>query len=131
MILEKEKGGRKMRKVSSVLLIVILILSFTVTGFAADAPNTAKSGAGKYPPGPIQKAERGMGNIFFGWTEIPKRVVDKTKEYNNPIKGLLLGTFQGSCKAFARIASGVVDVATFPIGKYEKPSVLPDMPAAE
>ena len=80
--------------------------------------------------GPIQKAERGFGNILFGWTEIPKRIVDKTKE-SNPIKGLILGVLQGTCKAFARTASGVGDLATFPIGSYEKPAIIPDMPAAK
>ena len=69
-------------------------------------------------------------NAVFGWTEIPKRIVDKTKE-SNPIKGLLLGTWQGTCKAFARTVSGVSELATFPVGRYDKPRVLPDMPAAK
>ena len=84
-----------------------------------------------HPAGPIQKAERGFMNAAFGWTEVPKRIVDKTKEYNNPIKGVLLGVWQGTCKAFARTASGAFDLATFPIGRYDKPRILPDMPAAK
>jgi putative exosortase-associated protein (TIGR04073 family) len=69
-------------------------------------------------------------NAAFGWTEIPKRIVDITKE-SNPIKGVLLGSFQGACRAFARTASGVSELVTFPIGRYDKPHVLPDMPAAK
>ncbi|KJJ83958.1 secreted protein [Candidatus Omnitrophus magneticus] len=84
----------------------------------------------KSSSGPIQKLERGAGNVLFGWTEIPKRVVDKNKE-SNPIKGSLLGLFQGTCKAFARTASGFADVATFPFGGYDNPKVMPDMPAAK
>ena len=88
------------------------------------------AGASGYPNGPIQKLERGLGNLGFGWTEIPKRIVDKTKE-TNPIKGLLLGAWQGGCRAFARTVSGAGDIATFPIGTYDDPAVIPDMPAAE
>lgn len=82
-----------------------------------------------YPAGPIQKLERGINNAAFGWTEIPKRIVDQTKA-SNPIKGIFLGTYQGSLRAFARTASGFSEVFTFPLGKYDKPKVLPDMPTA-
>ncbi len=123
-----------MKKFLTGLFIAILMISFAVTGYAADMPSrtTVSRGApvSTYPAGPIQKAERGFNNAVFGWTEIPKRIVDKTKE-SNPIKGVLLGLWQGSCKAFARTVSGVSELATFPIGRYDKPAVLPDMPKAE
>lgn len=129
-----------MKKVITVLVLAIFVLSIPAVAFSADMPSqkgvsavSAKSTSSKmatYPAGPIQKAERGFMNAAFGWTEIPKRIVDKTKE-SNPIKGLLLGTWQGTCKAFARTASGVSELATFPIGRYDKPRVLPDMPAAK
>ena len=122
------KGGKGMRKVTAMVLAIIFMVSFSLTAIAAE-PETGKGKT--YPAGPIQKAERGFSNAAFGWTEIPKRIVDKTKETNNPIKGLLLGLYQGTCKAFARTTSGVADFATFPIGSYEKPAVMPDMPAAE
>lgn len=127
-----------MKKFLTVFLMVILVIAFTATTFAATMPAQTQtkatpqtsSASSKYPAGPIQKAERGFTNIAFGWTEIPKRIVDKTKE-SNPIKGLFLGLFQGTCKAFARTASGVGDLVTFPIGGYDKPAILPDMPAAK
>ena len=121
-----------MKKYLTVFLIAILMVSFTGLAIAADAPSKAKATkTTQYPAGPIQKAERGFGNAVFGWTEIPKRIVDKTKETNNPIKGLVLGVLQGTCKAFARTVSGVGDMITFPIGGYDKPAIMPDMPAAE
>ena len=125
-----------MRKFLMVFFAVTLVLSFSAVTFAANAPVQKVSPASSvkpavHPAGPFQKAERGFNNAIFGWTEIPKRVVDKTREYNNPIKGLLLGVFQGTCKAFARTASGLSELATFPVGSYDKPAVLPDMPAAE
>ncbi|MFH1665056.1 MAG: exosortase system-associated protein, TIGR04073 family [Candidatus Omnitrophota bacterium] len=135
-----------MKKLLPVLFIVILVFAFSATTFAADMPaqTVVQKSAPQsvpqsipqsiqpstYPAGPIQKAERGFNNALFGWTELPKRIVDETKA-SNPIKGLLLGTFQGTCKAFARTVSGLSEIATFPIGRYDKPAVLPDMPAAK
>jgi len=138
-----------MKKFCVIILAIFLLMSVSSAVFAADMPvkpaparststpalakttSQTQSTSSGYPPGPIQKAERGFMNAAYGWTEIPKRIVDKTKEYNNPIKGFLVGAFQGSCKAFARTASGVSELATFPIGRYDKPAVLPDMPAAK
>ncbi|MGB2630156.1 MAG: exosortase system-associated protein, TIGR04073 family [Candidatus Omnitrophota bacterium] len=127
-----------MKKLLLVFFIVVLAVSFATVAIAADMPSI-RGGRGSqmtktpsaHPAGPIQKAERGFMNTAFGWTEIPKRVVDKTKEYNNPFKGVLLGVWQGTCKAIARTASGAFDLATFPIGRYDKPRILPDMPAAK
>ncbi len=124
----KMKRGIFMKKFLTVLFALALVLSFTAGAFAADMPVAKKSAMttpkpAAYPAGPIQKAERGFNNALFGWTEIPKRIVDKTNEYRNPFKGLILGTFQGTCKAFARTVSGVVDVATFPIAGYDKPII--------
>lgn len=124
-----------MKKFLVVLFLTIFSLTLTAALYAADMPASTTSArtaqkSGGYPAGPIQKAERGVSNVAFGWTEIPKRIVDKTKE-TNPIKGLLLGGFQGTCKAFARTVSGLGDIATFPFGSYDRPMVLPDMPAAE
>ena len=119
------KGGGSMKKFITVFFVVILALSFSVSAFAEEVKAVSA-----YPAGPIQKAERGFMNFAFGWTEIPKRIVDKTKE-SNPIKGLFLGLFQGTCKAFARTVSGASELVTFPIGGYDKPAVLPDMPAAK
>ena len=127
-----------MKKFLLVFFIFVLAVSFTTAVFAADMPKIRGGKGGKmvktpsaHPAGPIQKAERGFMNAAFGWTEVPKRIVDKTNEYNNPIKGVLLGVWQGTCKAFARTASGAFDLATFPIGRYDKPRILPDMPAAK
>jgi putative exosortase-associated protein (TIGR04073 family) len=125
-----------MKKFLIVFFAVILALSFSITALAADMPakastqTQASAQPSTYPPGPIQKAERGFNNAVFGWTEIPKRIVDKSKE-TNPIQGLILGLWQGTCKAFARTVSGAAELVTFPIGRYDKPAVLPDMPKAK
>lgn len=110
------------------LLVLVLVALFVLSGTSAFAAQS-----GKYPMGPIQKLERGAGNLFFGWTELPKRVVDQTKA-SNPIKGALLGGWQGTCRALARTVSGAFDIGTFPLKQgtsYDDPLVLPDMPAAK
>lgn len=139
--------------IKTITLLFVAILCFSFNAMAADMPTQqqqpaatvapapvaqpsqaavkpAPASTGTYPPGPIQKLERGFSNTAFGWTEIPKRVVDKTKE-SNPIRGSVLGIFQGTCRAFARTASGISEVLTFPVGRYDRPRVLADMPAAE
>lgn len=73
------------------------------------------------------KAERGVKNLLFGWTEIPKRMVDITKESNNPFWGIVAGAYQGTLKAFARTSSGIVDVATAPVQPDKGSFVEPDM----
>ncbi|MFH1552944.1 MAG: exosortase system-associated protein, TIGR04073 family [Candidatus Omnitrophota bacterium] len=140
-----------MKKFLTVFFVAIMVLSFSVTVFAADMPkgttaqkstasaqkSTAtvqKSTVGTYDTssGPVEKFDRGVRNTASGFLEVPKRVVEKVQEYgNNPIKGVLLGLFQGSCKAFAKTASGIVDIVTCPVGQYDTPAVLPDMPAAK
>jgi len=118
-----------MKKTLVFIIATVLILT-CVEAFAAP-PQAGKSAqTGEYPMGPIQKLERGVGNAAFGWTEIPKRIVDQTKA-SNPIKGIIYGSLQGVCKAFARTISGLADIVTFPLGSYDKPAIVPDMPAAQ
>lgn len=121
-----------MKKFIMFLFLVMMVLSFSVSTFAADVPvsSGSSSALSTYPAGPIQKAERGISNVLFGWTEIPKRIVDKTRE-TNPIKGVFIGLFEGTLKAFARTASGIGDIVTFPIGGYDKPAIIPDVPALD
>lgn len=132
--------GVLMKKLIAVFFVSIFAVSFAGVALALD-PDVAATGSdisaksgdkqAGHKAGPIDKAQRGFNNAAFGWTEIPKKIVDKTKETRNPFAGLLIGGWQGSCKAFARTASGASELVTFPIGRYDKPHILPDMPAAE
>lgn len=115
-----------MKRLLKSCLVCFAVICFAGVFLGIDALADSHS---EYPAGPIQKAERGFQNTVFGWTEIPKKVVDDTKA-TNPVVGVLVGTVKGTFKAFARTASGVADLVTFPIGGYEDPAVLPDMPAA-
>ena len=77
----------------------------------------------------VRVADRGINNVFLGWTEIPRRIVDVTKE-SNLLNGIVVGVFQGTVRAFSRTASGISDMATFPIGRYDDTPVLPGKTAS-
>ena len=74
-----------------------------------------------------EKAARGVKNILLGWTELPKRIIDITKETNNPIWGLFVGTYEGTLKAVGRTLSGVSDVLTAPINPEGAPFIPVDI----
>lgn len=95
-------------------LIVLLVLFFPTVSCFSDSEGIS------------EKTRNGFSDLMFGWTELPKRIVQKTKE-TNPLQGLLLGTWEGTAKALARTTNGVADMVTFPIGKYERPAVFPDI----
>jgi len=75
---------------------------------------------------PGEKAERGVKNILFGWTDIPRSIIQVTRDSKNPFWGLTAGTLKGIGKAFPRTVSGVADVVSFPMGNYDKMPVKPD-----
>jgi len=94
-------------------LIVLLVMSLCPVAYGADSALDSK-------------LERGSKNAVTGWTEIPKSVLDTTKE-KNIVYGLTLGLFEGLLNAFARTVSGVADVATAPMGQQSEPAVQPEM----
>ena len=120
------------------LCMVFLVFSVFSLSFAAEDDVIQKraaelsekkmtvddGGSGKGSSPQVRVAEKGINNVFLGWTEIPKRIVDVTKE-SNPINGIVAGVFQGTVRAFSRTASGISDMATFPIGRYDDTPVLP------
>jgi putative exosortase-associated protein (TIGR04073 family) len=127
-----------MRKLFLTVLIFSLIMGPAALSHAGGAPEkkitatrrtatAKKGGAVPYKLAVGNKAARGTKNVLFGWTEIPKRVVDITQETNNPFWGLLAGTFEGTLKAMARTVSGVSDVVTAPIAADKDPLIQADI----
>ena len=124
---------------STKILVVIALIAFIITGvsYAEDAKSNITPGnkdtvasASATTPSlahkPGMKAERGIKNILFGWTDIPKSIIQVTRDSKNPIWGLTAGTLKGVGKAFPRTVSGVADVVSFPMGDYDKMPVHPD-----
>ena len=117
-----------MKKFFVFTMVLLLIFGSSSFVFAKQADTTTTdSSVTTYRNQIGEKAARGTKNILFGWTELPKRVVDITNETKNPIWGLFAGTFQGTLKAVARTFSGVVDVLTCPIDADKAPLMQPDI----
>ncbi len=114
-----------MKKVGIMAIILLLVCSYSFGAYAAKGEQSLSLQESRKQIG--QKAERGLENALFGWTEIPKRVVDITKESRNPFWGVLAGLYQGTLKAFAKTASGVVDIVTCGLKSDEKPFINPEI----
>jgi putative exosortase-associated protein (TIGR04073 family) len=65
--------------------------------------------------GAADKAQRGINNMLFGWTDIPKSIFEVTRDSGNPVYGLTGGTLKGVGKAFPRTVSGISDVLSSPM----------------
>lgn len=95
--------------------ILVLVFVFAlISGFIAQAADTAGETSSLNEARKVMgnKAERGTMNVLFGWTELPKSIVDVTKEAKNPFWGILKGGYEGLVTAVARTTSGVVDIVT-------------------
>jgi putative exosortase-associated protein (TIGR04073 family) len=108
-----------MKKLFSVAIIILLVLSFAGLSYAADAACDACKGA-------MEKAGRGLKNFCLGWTDIPLSIYQVTNDSKNAALGLTVGAWEGFKKAFPRTISGFVDFMTFPIPDYAKSPVKPD-----
>ena len=119
-----------MMKTLKAALIILTVLSIAGLLYAETSNiSPANKGDGKAASssrGAGMKAERGIKNILFGWTDIPKSIIQVTRDSKNPIWGLMAGTLKGVGKAFPRTISGEADLVSFPIADYEKVPVNPD-----
>jgi putative exosortase-associated protein (TIGR04073 family) len=116
-------------KAIKIALIILIVVAFAALSYADNSnitpANKGSSAEGKSRGAGI-KAERGIKNILFGWTDIPKSIIQVTRDSKNPIWGVTGGTFKGLGKAIPRTVSGIADVATFPLADYDRPLVKPD-----
>ncbi len=132
------KEVNEQMKILHVVLIILVVLSITMVSYAEKSATNLtpanKSGATvekKYTTDALQhkpgmKAERGIKNILFGWTDIPRSIIQVTRDSKNPIWGITGGTLKGVGKAFPRTISGIADVISFPIADYDKMPIKPD-----
>jgi putative exosortase-associated protein (TIGR04073 family) len=96
--------------------------NFGPTVSSADCKKNTASGR----DGSKEKAENGIKNVLFGWTDIPRSIIDVTRESCNPVWGIAGGTFKGVGKALPRTVSGISDIMSSAAGNCDKPSVRPD-----
>ena len=55
-----------------------------------------------------------LGNIFGGWLEIPKSMINENNRYNWAV-GLFGGGFKGTVNGVGRLMFGLSDLVTFPL----------------
>lgn len=120
-------------KIARIALIILMVISIATLTYAkgasigpANKAGETKSTSAALEHRPGMKAERGVKNILFGWTEIPKSIIQVTKDSKNPLWGITGGTLKGIGKAVPRTVSGAADVISFPMGDYDKMPVKPD-----
>lgn len=68
----------------------------------------------------VEKAKQGVVNTFTGWLEVPCQISKGWKggfgeDKNNKLLGGFLGVFRGLIHATGRTATGIYQVATFPL----------------
>lgn len=103
-----------MTKLLAVALSIVLV--FSIAG-----PAMAKS-SDKI----TEKVNRGGKNIFTAPLEIPKAVIQTTKD-SNVIFGILFGPIKGICNMFSKITSGTADIVAAPTGCKDSPCIKPVM----
>ena len=126
-MVKEVKNLMKMMKLALIILMVLSIASLAYAETTNISPANKGTGGNKGASrGAGAKAERGIKNILFGWTEIPKSIIQVTRDSKNPFWGITGGTLKGLGKAFPRTVSGIADTVSFPISDYDKMPVKPD-----
>jgi putative exosortase-associated protein (TIGR04073 family) len=135
LLKKEEVAGMRMISIS---LIALFIIGLAGDSFAATTNITpARGGAGmastksKVGVAACAKIERGLAKIAVAATEVPKAIIDTTKETKNPIWGLTGGALKGTSRAFPKAVSGAYDLATFPASGENIPEVSTEPLAKE
>lgn len=68
--------------------------------------------------GPTRKLGRGLGNICFGFTELPDSMLSVNYMEGNSA-AFSYGIVRGLARGFARLGYGLYDVFLFPIPSYK------------
>ena len=78
-----------------------------------------------YANTPASRGGDGMINVATCWTDIPREVVEVTKE-DNAFMGATVGLGDGILTGISRGISGAYQVATFAIPPYDDPIMQPE-----
>jgi putative exosortase-associated protein (TIGR04073 family) len=100
-------SGNKNRRCIMILHKVSGIIALAV-GLLMAAPVMA----GDYAADSGAKFTRGLANTATGWGEIPKNIVNESRDHN-ALVGLTYGTVKGAVHTIGRTAVGAFDLVTF------------------
>lgn len=75
----------------------------------------------------MHKLGRGVVNVLTCWVEVPRNIASEWEKMD-PVSGFFVGGIEGLGWGFARFASGVYEVFTFPLPIPEgyKPLIEPE-----
>ena len=93
---------------AAVVLVTVVVLGSD--GWARQGPYYESSVMARI----TRKLLRGVGNVTFGWCEIPRNIHISIEDLD-PFTGTIVGTFKGVGHAVVRTSWGVWEVVTFPI----------------
>lgn len=111
---------------SSIRSLLVALVMFSLAGAAmAQSPDVSRdqSQVNKM----MNKLGRGIVNVYLCWVEIPRSIAIEW-ERTDPVTGTVVGAIKGIGWGFARFATGVFEVYTFPFpvpGNYE-PMIEPE-----
>lgn len=109
-----------MKRVLSLIIVLVSILSFSTVGFSAEIA----------PEGTIRrKMQRGFLNIALSPFEISHEVV-ATQKYDSVFPTWIAGLVKGSAKAVGRVLIGTYEIVTLPIPfpSHYAPVIQPEFP---
>jgi putative exosortase-associated protein (TIGR04073 family) len=95
-------------------ILVVTVLGLFLLAFAAQAEEY------HYLKASGKKAQRGVTNLLTGWLEVPFQTVKGFKsgfgeKEKNKVLGGTFGVFRGIIHACGRTATGIYELATFPL----------------
>ena len=104
-----------MKKLSMVLIVLVLIGSLPTLGWAASPWTTGTT----YQDKMMGKLGFGLKNLLLGWTEIIKQPIDGAKTEN--VAGFGKGLFTGLYDGVLYTLGGALHVVTFPATSIDVP----------
>lgn len=105
-----------MKKLSAVLMILLMVFAMAAPAFADASPWTMKNTNSEKMLG---KLDFGVKNLLFGWTELISRPLHGVQD--NGIQGGFEGLGNGLYYGIAETLGGALHVVTFPITNLDVP----------
>ncbi|ABA58982.1 exosortase system-associated protein, TIGR04073 family [Nitrosococcus oceani] len=103
------------RSIGTMALLALLLLGFTSSALAGEGYGSEVG----------EKLGRGLANVATGWVEIPKNIINTSKDSNVGI-GVSWGLLKGIGQTLGRTLVGVGELATFfvPTAKIIHPTYV-------
>ena len=98
-----------MKQLVGVIMVFFIVVSFSLPCFAQEGEEK------NYKEEMQEKISRGLANVLSSFGEIPKGIVDTTKDVEFPVYETVEGLFRGVGKTLVRLISGVYDLVVSPI----------------